>query len=219
MVHWSVDADSVGLHLHMQIHQTCEQAEVAGTPSISCRESPPVFLSRRPILFIRMAEVQPSLNSISGVVALGLQLSTSLHTYVEAVLEAKDRLRDVAIDISSTASTLKQLKALVDADANQTTKVFRDDGLNEVNSLSVSCGKAYSLIVVLLTKAGTPRARGKITAESIDPLELKTSVLTRHMRWHWLAPRIKRCQVQLRLFKTKLLLNLQLAQLAKVQLG
>lgn len=166
-----------------------------------------------------MAEVQPSLGSIAGVAAFGLQISTSLHTYVEAVWEAKDRLRDVAIDISATASTLKQLQALIDADAALTTKVFRDAGLDEVNSLSVSCGKVYSLIVVLLTKAGTPEAQGKIATEDIDVFALKTSILTRHMRWKWLGPRIKRCQGQLRLFKAKLLLNLQLAHLARVQMG
>lgn len=166
-----------------------------------------------------MTETPPSLGSILGVAAFGLQLSTSIHTYVEAVWEAKDRLRDVAIDINSTASTLRQLQCLIDADEAQTIKVFRDDGLDEINNLATSCGKVYSLIVILLTKAGTPKKGGKVSAESIDPLALKTSVLTRHMQWSWLAPRIKRCQGQLRLFKTKLLLNLQLAQLARNQLG
>jgi hypothetical protein len=166
-----------------------------------------------------MAEAQVALGSIAGVAAFGHQLSTILHSFVEAVWEAKDRLRDVAIDINSTASALEQLQALIDADATQTTKVFRDAGVDEVNSLSVACGKVYSLIVILMTKAGSADRPGKITAESIDVLALKTSVLTRHMRWSWLAPRIKRCQAQLRLFKTKLMLNLQLAQLARVQLG
>lgn len=157
--------------------------------------------------------------SIPGVVDFGLQLATTIHTYVEAVWEAKDRLRDVAIDINSTASTLKQLQALIDADRVQVTKVFKDEGLQEVRDLATSVKKVYSLIVILLTKAGTPESRGKVLAESVNPVILNTSVLTRHMRWSWLAPRGKRVQVQLRLLKTKLLLNLQLANLARVQLG
>lgn len=157
--------------------------------------------------------------SIPGVVTFGLQLATTIHTYVEAVWEAKDRLRDVAFDINSTASTLKQLQALLNADQEQATKVFRDDGVNEIRDLAIACGKVYSTIVILLTKAGSPDQRGKVLAEAVNPLTLKTSCLTRHMRWAWLAPRIKRCQGQLRLFKTKLILMLQLANLTRVQLG
>lgn len=157
--------------------------------------------------------------STAEVATFGLQLATTIHTYVEAVWEAKDRLRDVAFDINSTASTLKQLQAVVSSDKDQTTKVLKDAGLEEIRDLTAACGKIYSTIVILLTKAGTPEGKGKVNADAVDPLVLKTSCLTRHMTWSWLAPRIKRCQAQLRLLKTKLILNLQLANIARVQLG
>jgi hypothetical protein len=55
-----------------------------------------------------MAEALGAAGSIVGIVALGLQLATTLQTYVEAVIEVGERLRDIALDINSTASALKQ---------------------------------------------------------------------------------------------------------------
>ena len=109
-----------------------------------------------------MAEAAAATGSIADVVGFGLQLATTIHTYVEAVWEAKNRLRDVAFDINSTASTLKQLQAVIEADQGHKTKVLKDDGLEEIEELAVACEKVYSTIVILLTKARTSEGRVKV---------------------------------------------------------
>jgi len=51
-----------------------------------------------------------------GVVSLGLDLATRLQAYIEGVQGAGDHLRDVAGDVSATASIVRQLADLLEAD-------------------------------------------------------------------------------------------------------
>ena len=118
-----------------------------------------------------MAEALGAASSIVGIIGFGLQLATTLQTYVEAVIEAEETLRDIAFDINSTASALKQLQEIIDADKADTgmqnnPKVFKDEGRKEIEVLAVQCGKLYTTIVVLVTKAGTLGGKGKIPANS-----------------------------------------------------
>ena len=171
-----------------------------------------------------MAEDLGATSSAVGIVGFGLQLATTLQTYVEAVIEAEERLRDIAFEVNSTASALKQLQEIIDADKadgnlQKNPKVFKDEGRKEIEVLAVQCGKVYTTIVILVTKAGTSGWQGKMPANSLDVRTLRASSLSRNMKWPWLEPRIKRCQEQLRWLKMNLLFNLQLASLARFQIG
>jgi hypothetical protein len=171
-----------------------------------------------------MAEAAKDPGSIVSVVAYGLQLATTLQTYAEGLSEAKEKLCELAVDISTTAAALKQLQEAVDADKNRSTsyrhiKVFKDEGLLEIETVAAQCGKIYATIVILVIKAGTSASKGKTAASFGDMPVLKVSSLLRTMRMAWLEPRIKRIEEQMRWLKMKVLLNLQLASLAKVQLG
>ena len=90
------------------------------------------------------AEALGAAGSIVGIVAFGLQLATTLQTYVEAATEAGKRLRDIAFDINSPASALKQLQNIIDADQVDSTlrkssKDFKDEGLKEIEFIAMQC--------------------------------------------------------------------------------
>lgn len=167
-----------------------------------------------------MAEAIGVASGIVGIFGFGLQLATTLQTYVEAVLEAPERLRDIAFEVSSTASALKQLQDIIDSEnkddreANGTDdivrrpKVFKHDGRKEIETLAAQCGKVYVVIVGLVAKAGPSDAKGKAKADTIDVQVLTAFNISRSLIWPWVEPRIKRCQEQLRWLKMSLLFNL-----------
>lgn len=171
-----------------------------------------------------MAEAPRASRSIASTVAYGLQLATTLQIYAEGLSGAEEKLCELAVEINTTAAALKQLQDVVDADNARSTlfgqtKVFKDEGLEEIETVAVQCGKIYTTIVILVTKAGTSASKGKTAASFGDMPVLKASSLIRTLRMPWLEPRMKRIEEQMRWLKMKVLLNLQLAGLAKVQLG
>lgn len=172
-----------------------------------------------------MAEVLGAAGSIAGIVSFGLQLATTLQTYIETMLEAEERLRDITFEINSTASALRQLQDILDDDKRGTgvgklsPKVFKNEGRREIEAIAQKCGKVYRTIVLLVNKAANLGPKNMVSTASSDVVQLKISSLTRMMKWPWVEPHIKRCQEQLRWLKMSLLFNLQLASLARLQLG
>lgn len=164
-------------------------------------------------------------NSVLGIVSFGLQLATTLQTYIEATREFKDRFFEIVVEINSTAATLRQLQDLLDTDeqvqdGQAKQKVFTQEGRQEIIVLTSQCGKLYTTIVVLLKKAGTAIGKGTTdpSPAEIQTLKFLTSSNLRNLQWPWLEPRIKRCQDQLQWLKISLLFNLQLATLARFQI-
>jgi hypothetical protein len=175
-----------------------------------------------------MADPLGAASSIVGIVGFGLQLATTLQTFMELTAEAQEALHDIVFDVNATASALKQLQDIISADkatAEQHDKppVFKDAGLREIQALAIKCEKIYKTIIVLIHKASdSDKAKRKDDGGgggelAIDPTALKPMTLLRKLRWPWLAPRVGRCQEQLRWLKMSLLLNLQLANLAQAQ--
>jgi hypothetical protein len=172
-----------------------------------------------------MAETQGAASSIVSIVGLGLTLATTLQTYVEFQRYPEDRLRDISCDVSSTAAILRQLQDIIDADKNirsfpPSLKVLKDEGRDEIEIRAVQCEKIFKTIIALMTKAGgASRWKGKVKTASIDTRTLKLTGLIRVLKWTWLESRIKRSQEQLGFLKMNLLLILQVATLARHQVG
>jgi hypothetical protein len=169
-----------------------------------------------------MAEAPRPFSSILSIVAYGFQLSTNLETYAEGYSDSKEKLYDLSADISATAAALIQLQHVVESDRDTpdtSNKVLKEDGVHEIENVAVQCEKIYKTVVIIVSKAGTSANKGKAAAGFGDSPVLKPSSLLRDLRWAWLSPRIKRIKEQMRWIKMKVLLNLQLAELAKVQLG
>ncbi|UPL00438.1 hypothetical protein LCI18_011372 [Fusarium solani-melongenae] len=168
-----------------------------------------------------------------GVVALGLQLATTLQTYAEGVAGAEDRLRELSFDVASTASTLKQLRDMLDADNAVVEKtspgqsadpvtIFTDQGRRDIYSLSRRCEKVYQGILrVIVGASAPPSATGKSIARNVGLSDLTATRLiqfSRDLKWPWVEPRVKACQEELRWLKVDLLLHLQVATVARTHL-
>ncbi|KAI1876006.1 uncharacterized protein JN550_001502 [Neoarthrinium moseri] len=170
-----------------------------------------------------MAEALGAAGSIVGIVSFGLQFATSLQTYLEAVAGAEESMQDIAFDINATASALKQLHDLIEADKAATgneTRILNSKGVEEVLRLSAQCEKVYTLTMGLIAKAARPKFDGQSGGPAVTAKweDFKAATLCRRLRWPWLEPRIKKCQDQLRWLKVTLLFQLQLAQVARMQL-
>ncbi|KAH6867721.1 hypothetical protein B0T10DRAFT_502154 [Thelonectria olida] len=171
-----------------------------------------------------MAEAIGVAGSIVGIVAFGLQLGVTLQTYVEAAAEASDRLREIAFEINSTAAVLSQLQDVINKDGNGHVPLFKMDGVLDIKRLSDRCKRIYSVIIILLNEAteGSENRKTKreVSADGVDNLSVKLNKLgfRRKLAWPWLAPRIKRCQQQLRQVKLDLFLHIQLVNLAQFQI-
>ncbi|RDL35254.1 uncharacterized protein BP5553_07185 [Venustampulla echinocandica] len=152
--------------------------------------------------------------SIIGIAGFGLQIATTLQTYAEATLEADDRIRDIANDISATASALQRLQAVITRDENlKNGKVFSVEGLKSVNKIASQCDTVFKRTVELLNKAGKPEEE---LANAERSKELKISTLG-YLKWPWLEPKIMRCRQELERLLVKLFLFLQISSLAVQQ--
>ncbi|KAH8812189.1 hypothetical protein F5884DRAFT_304651 [Xylogone sp. PMI_703] len=152
--------------------------------------------------------------SIVGIVGFGLQIAATLQTYTEATLEADERIRDIANDINATASALQRLQDVITRDSKLPQgRVFSVEGLNVVNKIASQCDVVFTRIVQLLNKAGRP---GSELSNSQRAKDLTLSTLD-HLKWPWLEPKIARCRQELERLLLKLLLMLQISNLARQQ--
>ena len=142
-----------------------------------------------------------------AVAGYGLQLATSLQLYAEGLSDTNEKLVELSVDIHATASALIQIQEAVNIDQNNDglpnfTKIFKHEGLEEINNVVAQCAKIYKTIVIVVTKAGTAVSRRR-TAESFGEMPvLRAASFIRTLRWGWLEPRVKRIQEQV---KVKLL--------------
>jgi hypothetical protein len=161
-----------------------------------------------PITAIGMA------GSAVGIAGFGLQIATVLQTYIEASLEADDRIREIANDINATASALQRLQAVIDEDEKLVEgRVFNVEGLKSVTRISLQCDVVFKRTVELLNKAGRPGAE---LSNSERAKDLKLQTLD-HLKWPWLEPKILRCRQELERLLLKILLILQISSLAHQQ--
>jgi hypothetical protein len=172
-----------------------------------------------------MEEAQVTGNSITAVVSVGLHLATTLQTYITAFHEAGEDFGDIVLNITSTASALTQLQRIIDSDKAVETdqspgKVFKNEGREHIMALAAQCRKVYNAIPVLVILAGHSKRRWKaklpLDYQEMPPFEI--SSISHNLQWPWLEPWIKRCQEQLEWLEINLLLILQLAALAQVQI-
>lgn len=172
--------------------------------------------------------------SILRIVTTGVQLGTTLQTYMELAREAEHELHDIAFDVNATATALKQLHAIIDTDRDQsdsTVAVFKDDGVREVEMLALKCHTIYNNVTVLIQRAGHSGSAGADSGGgsysrsvpaadgvALDPMSPRPLTLIAKLQWPWLRPQILRCCQQLNWLKVSLLFTLQIASIAHWQM-
>ncbi|OTA67870.1 hypothetical protein K449DRAFT_186168 [Hypoxylon sp. EC38] len=166
-----------------------------------------------------MADPLGAAGSIVGIAAFGLQFATTLQTYIETVADARGTLRDIALDVSATASALEQLHEFTKADENGKA-IANDLGVQQVVRLATQCKQVYTAIIDLIAKAaGIPRdANGEVSLDALDLNTLNAISLMQKLIWPFKEPRIKKHQEELRWLKISLLFHLRLMELAKTKM-
>lgn len=165
-----------------------------------------------------MADPLGAAGSIVGIAAFGLKFATTLQTYVEAVADAHQSLKDIASDVSATASALEQLHEIINASSDANGKpIANDSGLQQVVQLASQCKQVYTAIIGLIAKAAglLKDANGDVSLDTLDLDSLKVTSLTRRLKWPFKELRIKKHQQELRWLKISLLLHLRVMELAK----
>lgn len=118
-------------------------------------------------------------SGIIGIVAFGMQLATTLQTYMELTIEANEALHDIVFDINATASTLKQLQDIIDDDKEAAMRDSRRhvfQNVTNVEVLALKCKKVYVKIIELVLKASGSNRR--------PPTEIPRA-RARRARRHW----------------------------------
>ncbi|OTA87277.1 hypothetical protein M434DRAFT_35422 [Hypoxylon sp. CO27-5] len=166
-----------------------------------------------------MADPLGAAGSIVGIAAFGLQFATTLQTYIETVADARGTLRDIALDVSATASALEQLHEFTKADENGKA-IANDLGVQQVVRLATQCKQVYTAIIDLIAKAaGIPKdANGEVSLDALDLNTLNAISLMQKLIWPFKEPRIKKHQEELRWLKISLLFHLRLMELAKTKM-
>lgn len=167
-----------------------------------------------------MAESVRAAGSIVAIVAFGMQLATTIHTYMDTVDEADQRLRDIVFDVNVTVSALKQLDVIIQKDKDNDTgsTVLKEEGVRDIENLASKCRQVYQNIIKLLHKANGKEPVISVSEWMINPSLPRPLSTLEKLRWPWLAPRISRCHDELRWLKISLLLALQMTNLAHLQI-
>ncbi|KAI1469743.1 uncharacterized protein F4812DRAFT_469830 [Daldinia caldariorum] len=141
-----------------------------------------------------MGDPLGAVGSIVGIAAFGLKFATTLQTYIEAVSEARESLRDIASDVSATASALEQLHEFIRPDQG-------------------------AIIHLIAKVVGVEKGEnGKVTLDALDLHSFNIASRIRTFIWPFQQPRIRRHQEDLRWLKLSLLFHLRLMELARTKM-
>jgi hypothetical protein len=171
-----------------------------------------------------MAEYFGENGSMVRTLDFGLQVATTLQAYVQAFSDPDDDLEDIAVKINSTASTLKQIRDVLDNKhinlKERHLRILKDEGHERVEFLTMQCRKVYATVVIVFTKAANPGPdwKKKLPVNHGEISTLRISKFSDRLKWTWLEPRLKRCLEQLKWLNINLLFDLQLVRLAQFQL-
>lgn len=169
--------------------------------------------------------------SILGIAEFGLGLAKNLQTYIESVIEAEETIALVVAEVTSTASTLKDLQQFIDQDRAASKEehratVFSTTGIKDVRACALQCQRLYSEIIAVVKKVsmqvgGKDAGPQSPAADDLNTFKLRLAVLSknitklsRKMWWPWLEPRIKQCQEHLGRLKASLMLRLLVVSIA-----
>ncbi|KAI0380754.1 hypothetical protein F5Y04DRAFT_91233 [Hypomontagnella monticulosa] len=167
-----------------------------------------------------MAEAVGAVASIIGIAEFGLKFATTLQTYIETVVDARESWREITFDVSATASALEQLHRFTKPGENGKA-IANESGLEQVTRLALQCRQVYTAIIDLIAKAaGIPRDdNGDVSMDELDLDSLNSGSLMRRLIWPFQEHRVKKHREELRWLKISLLFHLRLMELAKTKMN
>ncbi|KAK1465306.1 hypothetical protein CCUS01_07712 [Colletotrichum cuscutae] len=159
---------------------------------------------------------------LAGIAKLGVQLATKLAIYQLGTSGSDSDIHSLSDDVLATAAALSQLREFLAADALEVSPVYRYDGREAIEDLATRCGKVYTTIIRSVYRASLAvKALKDVDFESLSTEDLKASrlhAISDNMDWDMVEEAIETSEVQLRWLKASLLLHIQVAGIAGLQI-
>jgi len=160
---------------------------------------------------------------VTGVVNLALDLVSALDVKASTTRCPDENLTELASRIGSTALLLRQLYSLLSEDlayrgtTGEIVGALKEEGEKAIHNVSAQCEAVYRTVITNFIKSGRRGRKNKLKAIDIDSTKLKTDIIAYGYITGWLRPRLKLSLDQLSILRGKLLVMLQVMNLAKLQ--
>ncbi|OHE91972.1 hypothetical protein CORC01_12708 [Colletotrichum orchidophilum] len=159
---------------------------------------------------------------LAGIANLGVQLATKLAIYQLGTSGSDSDIHNLSDDVFATAAALSQLREFVAADAHEVSPVYQPAGREAIEDLAIRCGKVYTTIIRSVYRASLAvKVVKDVDFEALGPEDLKASrlrAISDNMDWDMVEEVIETSETQLRWLKASLLLHLQVAGIASLQI-
>ncbi|KAM0233536.1 hypothetical protein ACHAP5_010412 [Fusarium lateritium] len=160
-------------------------------------------------------------NDIGSVARLGLSLASCLEFHSEDNRKPRRLLPKLVAVVNSTALTLGKIQHLI----QENGQVFTEAGVNDIESLTTTCGKIYNGILIMLVQHTRSIKKDKDTtslskeqAETLLACITNTTIWS-YESWDWLELRLKYCQHLLTQVKFELMMRYLMGCIANHQLS
>ncbi|KAM0279279.1 hypothetical protein ACHAO9_011781 [Fusarium lateritium] len=160
-------------------------------------------------------------NDIGSVARLGLSLASCLEFHHEGYHKSCRVLPKLIAVVNSTALTLGKIQHLIQKNG----QVFTEAGVNEIESLTTTCGKIYNGILIMLVQH-TRSVKGDKDVTSLSEEQAETilagftnTTIWSDESWDWLQLRLKYCHHLLTQVKFELMMRYLMGCIANHQLS
>ncbi|KAH6954637.1 hypothetical protein DER45DRAFT_570791 [Fusarium avenaceum] len=159
-------------------------------------------------------------NDIGSVAKLGVGLSSCLVIHSEVDRMPRRLLPKLVAVVNSTASTLGKIHDLIQGNS----QVFTEAGMNDIESLTTTCRKIYTGIIIMLVRQTRSVKRDKDTSSLLEEQAetllayVTNNAICSYDSWNWLELRLRYCQHLLTQLKFELMMRYLLGSIANHQL-
>ncbi|KAK1654621.1 hypothetical protein BDP81DRAFT_86034 [Colletotrichum phormii] len=159
---------------------------------------------------------------MAGIAKLGVQLATKLAIYHLGTSGSDCDIHNLSDDVLATAAALSQLREFLAADALEFSPVYQYAGREAIEDLATRCGKVYNTLIRSVYRASLAvKVVKDVDFETLITEDLKASrlrAISDNMDWEVIEEVIETSEVQLRWLKASLLLHMQVAGIAGLQI-
>ncbi|KAF2280474.1 uncharacterized protein EI97DRAFT_455364 [Westerdykella ornata] len=151
--------------------------------------------------------------SIVAIAVAGIKVSVALFGLAEQVVTARERVENIANDISSTCAILNQLHDLIGPDPGHDgarNSLFTQTALSDILGAIQHCDRMFHKVQVYLKKASRQIKQSAVADPQAKKVELSRS---ERAKWPFLQPQFDELRNDLRDSKGNLLLMIAVANL------
>jgi len=161
--------------------------------------------------------------SLSTTIDVTLDLASDLDVRASTRHMGDAMIATLASRVGSTAFLLRSLQKLLvedfshNIDTGGNERAIKPAGIETVAAIAAQCEIICRTIIANFIKASVRDRKGKQEAKGVEMARLATVIIAKKKATSWLRTRLETSQTQLELVRAKLLVVLQVFNLAKLQ--